>query len=144
ARPVPEVDTPAPPGPAQLRHHAALDSLRALAVLAVIVYHYDAAWARGGFLGVDLFFVLSGFLITTLLILEWRRSSRIAAGRFWARRARRLLPALLIVLVFVAIVTAQTIDPWKRAAVRGDGLASLFYVANWRVIAAKQGYFERF
>ncbi|MDQ1481068.1 MAG: hypothetical protein QOI44_1929 [Actinomycetota bacterium] len=113
-------------------------------MLAVIAYHYDAAWAPGGFLGVDLFFVLSGFLITTLLILEWRRSNRIAARRFWARRARRLLPALLIVLVFVAIVTVQTIDPWKRAAVRNDGLASLFYVANWRFIAAKQGYFELF
>ncbi|HET9471382.1 MAG TPA: acyltransferase, partial [Usitatibacter sp.] len=141
---MPEVDTPAAPGPANLPHHAALDSLRALAVLAVIAYHYDASWARGGFLGVDLFFVLSGFLITTLLILEWRRSNRIATGRFWGRRARRLLPALMILLVLVAVITVNVIDPWKRAGVRNDGLASLFYVANWRFVAAKQGYFELF
>src|SRR5213075_450246 len=63
---------------------------------------------------------------------------------FWGRRARRLLPALFIVLVLVAIVSAHTIDPWKRAGVRNDGIASLFYVANWRFIAAKQGYFELF
>jgi peptidoglycan/LPS O-acetylase OafA/YrhL len=141
---VPEVDTPAIPAPAKLRHYASLDSLRALAVLAVIAYHYDLSWARGGFLGVDLFFVLSGFLITTLLILEWRRSDRIALGVFWGRRARRLLPALLVVLVVVAIVTVHTVDPWKRAGVRDDGVASLFYAANWRFIAAKQGYFELF
>ena len=139
-----EVDAPATPGPAKLRHHAALDSLRALAVLAVIAYHDNASWARGGFLGVDLFFVLSGFLITTLLILEWRRSGRIATGHFWARRARRLLPALMIVLVLVALITVFAIDPWKRAAIRDDGLASLFYVANWRFVAARQGYFELF
>ena len=141
---MPEVDTPAAPGPAELRHHASLDSLRALAVLAVIAYHYNASWARGGFLGVDLFFVLSGFLITTLLILEWRRSGRLAVGAFWARRARRLLPALMIALVLVAVITVYAIDPWKRAGVRGDGLASLFYVANWRFVVAKQGYFELF
>ncbi len=141
---MPEVDTPAIPAPAKLRHYASLDSLRALAVLAVIAYHYDASWARGGFLGVDLFFVLSGFLITTLLILEWRRSKRIAVGAFWGRRARRLLPALMIVLVLVAFITIYAIDPWKRAGVRGDGIASLFYVANWRFVAGKQGYFELF
>ncbi len=141
---MPELDTPAAPGPANLPHHASLDSLRALAVLAVIAYHYDASWARGGFLGVDLFFVLSGFLITTLLILEWRRSNRIATGAFWARRARRLLPALMVVLVLVTVITVYAIDPWKRAGVRGDGIASLFYVANWRFVAANQGYFELF
>ena len=130
---------PATPEPATLRHHASLDSLRALAVLAVIAYHYNASWARGGFLGVDLFFVLSGFLITTLLILEWRRSGRIATGHFWARRARRLLPALMLALVLVTLITVYAIDPWKRAGVRGDGIASLFYVANWRFVAAKQG-----
>src|SRR4029079_6877201 len=135
---------PATPEPATLRHHASLDSLRALAVLAVIAYHYNASWARGGFLGVDLFFVLSGFLITTLLILERRRSGRIATGHFWARRARRLLPALMIVLVLVTLITVYAIDPWKRAGIRGDGIASLFYVANWRFVVAKQGYFELF
>ncbi|HEY5170800.1 MAG TPA: acyltransferase family protein, partial [Acidimicrobiia bacterium] len=76
-------------------YHAALDGLRALAVLAVVAYHDNYSWAKGGFLGVDTFFVLSGFLITTLLVSEFRRASTIRFAAFWARRARRLLPALL-------------------------------------------------
>src|SRR4029078_490421 len=110
---------PATPEPATLRHHASLHSLRALAVLAVIAYHYNASWARGGVLGVGLFFVLSGFLITTLLILEWRRSDRIATGHFWARRARRLLPALVLVLVLVTLINVVALVPWKRDGGRG-------------------------
>ena len=161
ARRVPEVDT-APPGieetgagleptvaatpadPVKFRYHGSLDGLRALAVLAIIAYHFNYGWARGAYLSVDLFFILSGFLITTLLIMEWRRTGRIALRAFWGRRARRLLPALLIVLVFVAVITVTAIAPWNRAAIRDDGIASLFYVANWRFIAAKQGYFELF
>ncbi len=91
-----------------------------------------------------MFFILSGFLITTLLIMEWRRTETVRLKAFWARRARRLLPALLVVLVLVAVFTRFEINPWNRAAVRGDGLASLFYVANWRFIVEKQGYFELF
>jgi len=78
---------PATPEPATLRHHASLDSLRALAVLAVIAYHYNASWARGGFLGVDLFFVLSGYLITSLVLHEWAHTGQVNLGRFWSRRA---------------------------------------------------------
>ena len=161
ARRVPNIDTPsprlsapgrvtedAPPAPAspssKFRYEPALDGLRALAVLAIIAYHFDYSWARGAYLGVDLFFILSGFLITTLLIMEWRRSDTVALRAFWARRARRLLPALLVLLVFVAVYTRLVIEPWNRAAVRGDGIASLFYVANWRFIVDKQGYFELF
>jgi peptidoglycan/LPS O-acetylase OafA/YrhL len=76
--------------------------------------------------------------------MEWRRSNNVALRAFWGRRARRLLPALLVLLVFVAVYTRLVIEPWNRAAVRGDGIASLFYVANWRFIADKQGYFELF
>jgi peptidoglycan/LPS O-acetylase OafA/YrhL/lysophospholipase L1-like esterase len=126
------------------RHEPALDGLRGLAVLAIIAFHLDYSWARGAFLGVDLFFVLSGFLITTLLITEWRRADTIVLPAFWGRRARRLLPALLLVLILVAIFTRLEIDPWNRAAIRGDGIASLFYVANWRFIAVNQGYFGLF
>ena len=125
-------------------YHAALDGLRAIAVLAVIAYHDQYSWAKGGFLGVDLFFVLSGFLITTLLVKEFRRGSTIALGAFWARRARRLLPALLLVLVFVALYTHLAVVPWERNGVRDDMFASLFYVANWRFIFDQQGYFQLF
>ncbi len=128
----------------KFRYEPALDGLRALALLAIIAYHFNYTWARGAYLSVDLFFILSGFLITTLLIMEWRRTDTIALRAFWGRRARRLLPALLVLLIFVAVFTRFEIDPWNRATIRGDGLASLFYVANWRFILDKQGYFELF
>jgi peptidoglycan/LPS O-acetylase OafA/YrhL len=125
-------------------YRPALDGLRAVAVLAVIAYHDNYSWAKGGFLGVDMFFVLSGFLITTLLVVEFRRSSAIALGAFWSRRARRLLPALLLVLAFVALYTHLAVLPWERNGVRADMFASLFYVANWRFIFDQQGYFQLF
>ena len=81
----------------------ALDGVRAMAVAAVLLYHGDVSWARGGYLGVDAFFVLSGFLITTLLVLEWRRRAGIGLLAFWGRRARRLLPALLLMMLAVAV-----------------------------------------
>ena len=90
---------PAPARTTKFAYYGSLDGLRALAVLAIIAYHFDYGWARGAYLSVDLFFILSGFLITTLLIMEWRRSSTIALKQFWARRARRLLPALFLVLI---------------------------------------------
>jgi peptidoglycan/LPS O-acetylase OafA/YrhL len=141
---------PSSPEPAPERsenrfsYYSSLDGLRALALLAIISYHFDYGWARGAYLSVDLFFILSGFLITTLLVMEWRRSDNIALGTFWARRARRLLPALLVVLAFVTVFTVLEIEPWRRADVRGDAIASLFYVANWRFIVTEQGYFELF
>ena len=115
-----------------------------MAVLAVIAYHDEYRWARGGFLGVDAFFVLSGFLITTLLLSEWRRHGRIALLQFWARRARRLLPAAIGVLVFVAMYTATVVAPEARRSVGSDGLAALFYVANWRFVYSGQSYFQLF
>jgi peptidoglycan/LPS O-acetylase OafA/YrhL len=135
---------PVPPRSTKFAYYGSLDGLRALAVLAIIAYHFDYGWARGAYLSVDLFFILSGFLISTLLIMEWRRSNTIALKQFWARRARRLLPALFVMLIVVAIFTRLEVDPWNRAAIRGDGIASLFYVANWRFIVDKQGYFELF
>src|SRR5689334_10203097 len=91
--------------PSHFSYRPALDGLRAIAVLGVIAYHDNATWAHGAFLGVDTFFVLSGFLITTLLILEYRKRTTIGLGGFWGRRARRLLPALMLVLLFVAFYT---------------------------------------
>ena len=85
------------------RHLPALNGLRAVAVIGVVAYHLQLGWARGGYLGVDLFFVLSGFLITTLLLEEWVGSGRISLAAFWGRRARRLLPALFLVVAALAV-----------------------------------------
>ncbi len=86
----------------RLAYLPALDGVRAFAVVAVMIYHGGPFFAPGGFMGVDTFFVLSGFLITSLLVGEWRETLTIKLGNFWARRARRLLPALLLMLLFVA------------------------------------------
>jgi peptidoglycan/LPS O-acetylase OafA/YrhL len=131
-------------GHGRLAYRPALDGLRALAVMAVIAYHDNYAWAKGGFLGVDLFFALSGFLITTLLVLEYRPASTIRLAAFWTRRARRLLPAVLLVLCFVAAYTRLAVVPWERVSVRDDGIASLLYVTNWRFIMDGQSYFHLF
>ncbi|HEY3096531.1 MAG TPA: acyltransferase family protein [Acidimicrobiia bacterium] len=123
-------------------YQPALDGLRAFAVLSVFAYHLDAGWARGGFLGVDAFFVLSGFLITSLLVGEWRQNGTISFAAFWARRARRLLPALLLVLLGVAVFAALQVPAEQLDRLRGDGLATLFYGANWRFIQSGQSYFD--
>ncbi|MEJ7582764.1 MAG: acyltransferase [Acidimicrobiales bacterium] len=123
---------------------AGLDGLRAVAVLAVIAYHSGLGWLPGGFLGVDLFFVLSGYLITTLLIREWEKGARIDLVAFWARRARRLLPALLLVIIAVAVYGATVADPVGLQGLRFDTLATLGQVANWRFISSHQSYFESF
>src|SRR5436190_16422758 len=83
---------------------AGLDGLRAVAVLAVLLYHAGFTWMPGGFLGVEVFFVISGYLITLLLVSEFERSGRISLRNFWLRRARRLLPALYALLIVVATV----------------------------------------
>src|SRR5690348_14574675 len=87
-----------------LAYQPALDGLRALAISGVLLFHAGLGWMPGGFLGVDAFFVLSGYLITSLLLAERVQTGHIRLGAFWARRARRLLPALLLVLVTVVLV----------------------------------------
>ena len=121
----------------------ALDGARAVAVALVMAYHLDIGVLRGGFLGVDLFFVLSGFLITTLLLREFSRSARIDLAAFWMRRARRLLPALFVLLGAIAL-SAASFSPYERGGLRWDLLSALSYVANWRFIAAGQSYFAQF
>jgi peptidoglycan/LPS O-acetylase OafA/YrhL len=131
---------PVGPGP-RLPRAPGLDGLRALAILVVMAFHSGFSWIPGGFYGVDCFFVLSGFLITSLLIVEVRRSGTIRLGRFWARRARRLLPALFFLVAVLGLVRAvlpHLID-WTDPV--PDALASLFYVANWHFIATGSGYF---
>ena len=124
---------------------AALDGLRALAVLAVLAYHFGGgSLVRGGFLGVDLFFVLSGYLITGLLLDEHTRSGRIDLSRFWARRVRRLLPALTLVVLAVAAWLWWASGPQGWPARRVDLLATLAYVANWHLIDTGQDYFASY
>ncbi len=113
-----------------------------MAVLGVMLYHGGAPMAGGGFLGVDVFFVLSGFLITSLLLGEWTRTLTVKLGQFWARRARRLLPALLVMLVGVAIFVKVFSGPGEFAGLRLDSLSTLFYVANWHFIVAGGNYFD--
>jgi len=125
-------------------YQPALDGIRALAVAAVLAYHADMPWARGGFLGVDAFFVLSGFLITSLLLIEWRQRGSIGLPAFWARRARRLLPALFLMLIGVAFYAVAFAGPLELGKIRGDALATIAYVANWRPVFAGQSYFDQF
>jgi len=124
-----------------LKRFSALDGIRAFAVLAVLLYHAGISWMGGGLLGVDVFFVLSGFLITSLLCRELVRTSTVRLGRFWAQRARRLLPALVITVLGVAVYAYAFRDSIDVSAVRGDALATLLYVANWHFILSDQGYF---
>ncbi len=128
----------------RLPYRPALDGIRALAVAAVLAYHAGMPWARGGFLGVDAFFVLSGFLITSLLLTEWRSRGRIDLLAFWSRRARRLLPALFLMLTGVALYALLIAQPEELDKLRGDALATIFYVANWRPVLSGQSYFDQF
>ncbi|TAK70710.1 MAG: acyltransferase [Actinomycetota bacterium] len=124
-----------------LRYLPGLDGLRAIAVVGVMLYHGDVSWVRGGFLGVDVFFVLSGFLITSLLLTEYARRGGIDFKAFYLRRARRLLPALLLMLLVVGIAAAWFVRD-AASQVRQDIPASLGYVTNWWYILADQSYFE--
>jgi peptidoglycan/LPS O-acetylase OafA/YrhL len=127
----------------QLPYRPGLDGLRALAVAGVVLYHAGVSWMPGGFLGVDVFFVLSGYLITSLLLAERRREGRVGFKAFWLRRARRLFPAVLLV-IFVCLLAASTIARDDLARTRGDALASLVYLTNWHLIAASHSYFNAF
>ncbi|MGH8982247.1 MAG: acyltransferase family protein, partial [Acidimicrobiales bacterium] len=121
----------------------ALDGIRAVAVAAVLLYHGGVSWLPGGFFGVDTFFVLSGFLITSLLLGEWHRTGTIRLRRFWGRRARRLLPALLAVVLFVVCYAAYAVPSDTYPGIRGDALSAIFYVANWHFVLSGSNYFAQ-
>ncbi len=125
----------------RLPYRPGLDGLRALAVIAVLLYHAGLAWIPGGFLGVEVFFVISGYLITALLLAEWRGRGRVALKAFWLRRARRLLPALYLLLV-VTLAYAVVFLPGEVAGLRGDALAAFGYVTNWYLVFGQESYFE--
>jgi peptidoglycan/LPS O-acetylase OafA/YrhL len=133
-----------PPEPPGKSGHAgyvpALDGVRALAVLAVLGFHAEVPHLGGGFLGVEVFFVLSGYLITSLLLLELARVRRISLAPFWLRRARRLLPALFT-LLSASLVLSLTLARDSLAETRTDAAAALFYVSNWWQVIEHRSYF---
>lgn len=119
----------------------ALDGVRALAVVAVIVYHAGASWLPGGFLGVDVFFVMSGYLVTALMQRERDRDGHICLTAFWVRRARRLLPALMLMLVVVCSL-AFGLERDLNAGLRSQVFGALTYSSNWLQISAGASYVE--
>jgi len=149
ARPAPVARTAAAPAREPAPRPAAthgpripgLDGLRAIAVVAVVAFHLAPAWVPGGFLGVDVFFVVSGFLITTLLLREIASTSWIQLPRFWVRRARRLLPALVLVLV-TCIPVARLVEPDLTVGIGRQLLGALTFSTNWVEIAAGTDYFD--
>ncbi len=126
---------------AGLGYLPALDGLRAVSVAAVVLYHAGVPWMHGGFFGVEVFFVVSGFLITSLLLDERARTGAISLRRFWARRARRLLPALVAVVVAVMAWTVVFGTPEQRSQLRSDLPWALLYGANWGQIVGDVPYF---
>lgn len=125
------------------RYMPGLDGLRALSVMAVIAYHLNIKWAQGGLIGVGIFFVISGYLITDQIIQEWKRDHHLNLLNFWIRRARRLLPAMIVMLLFTA-AWLLIIDLPRLKALREAFLSSMFYVNNWWLIFHQVSYFESF
>lgn len=131
------------PVESQTSYVPAIDGLRTVAVLGVLIYHLDPAWLPGGYLGVGMFFTLSGYLITANLMRSHLRGKGLGLPTFWLRRFRRLVPAVVLMLATVLILTVF-FDLPKLAANSSHALSSLFYVNNWHVIFAGQSYFDRF
>jgi peptidoglycan/LPS O-acetylase OafA/YrhL len=125
----------------KLAYMPALDGIRGVAIIVIMGYHGGVFLTRGGFYSLDTFFALSGFLITSLLVSEWQRTGTVRLRVFWARRARRLLPGLLCMLLGVACFAAFLVPTGMYPTLRGDGIASLFYYANWHFIASGSNYF---
>jgi peptidoglycan/LPS O-acetylase OafA/YrhL len=133
------------PRPAEAGHRyiPGLDGLRAVAVLAVIAYHLNIGWAQGGLLGVGVFFTLSGYLITDLLLQHWGSSSGLGLSDFWLRRARRLLPALIVMLA-VVIGWVAIMHRSQLSDLRGNVVAASLYMSNWWLIFQHVSYFAKF
>jgi peptidoglycan/LPS O-acetylase OafA/YrhL len=123
---------------------APLDGVRGVAVLAVLAFHGGVSWIPGGFLGVSAFFTLSGLLIASLLLDEQRQKGRVDLAAFWGRRARRLLPASLVCLLGIVLFGLTQTEPMVRLGLRGDILAALTQVANWRFVFAERSYGDLF
>jgi peptidoglycan/LPS O-acetylase OafA/YrhL len=127
----------------QLTYMPALDGIRAVSILGIMANHGGFAWAAGGVISVNVFFVLSGFLITSLLMKEWTRSGTIRLRSFWARRARRLLPALFVLLGGIALYAMFFAPGGTQSGIRADGISTLLYFSNWHQILSGQSYFNQ-
>jgi peptidoglycan/LPS O-acetylase OafA/YrhL len=127
----------------RLAYNPALDGIRGLAVAAVLLFHGEFAWARGGYLGVSTFFTLSGFLITSLLVVEHHNKGRIGLAAFWGRRVRRLLPAAALTLAVVELAAFATNQAWERA-MTGDVVSAALNGANWRFLLDGASYGDLF
>ena len=130
-----------PPSFPSMGYQPSLDGLRALSVGVVLLYHAGFSWMHGGFFGVEVFFVVSGFLITSLLLDETDRTGRVSFGQFWLRRARRLFPAVSAVLLAVAVWAALAGSAEQQSQLRRDIPWSIFYVNNWGQILGNVPYF---
>ena len=127
---------------ASLEYIPSLDGLRGLGMMAVMAYHFGVPGYGGGLLSIDLFFVLSGFLITALMLREHSVTGAVDLGRFWSRRLRRLMPASLAMIAAVALWGWTQVESGQLDRLRGDLLAMAGYVANWRFIVTGQSYFD--
>lgn len=129
--------------PISPRYMPGLDGIRAVAVIAIIIYHLNPQWLWGGFLGVDTFFVISGYLITSLLLTEYHNTGKIELTSFWLRRVKRLIPAVLFLVMGILVLTLIFM-PTEIQKVRADSIAAIFYVSNWWYIMQNVDYFEQF
>ncbi|MFM8528157.1 MAG: acyltransferase family protein [Ilumatobacteraceae bacterium] len=127
-----------------IAHHPGLDGLRGLAVALVVLFHADLPWMSGGFLGVSVFFTLSGFLITSLLLNESEQQGSIDLRAFWSRRLRRLAPASLAVIVAVVGLASWLSTTTEAARIEGDAVSAALYASNWRFIVAEHSYADLF
>ncbi|WP_068253908.1 acyltransferase family protein [Janibacter corallicola] len=121
-----------------------LDGLRGISVIAIVLFHAGATWVAGGYWAVNVFFIVSGYLITGLLLAEYDRWGTIDLVKFYVRRARRLLPALVTTVALTAVATRFLLGTSMPETSKGDAISSLFYVANWRFILTGQSYFAEF
>src|SRR3954449_9253707 len=118
-------------------YRPALDGVRAVAVYLVVFFHSGLSAVGGGFIGVDLFFVLSGFLMTNVLLNDVDEFGRIRFGQFYARRARRLLPAALVVAIVTSVVFLLVASVVQRLSYVRDAQSALLYGANWHFLGAE-------
>jgi peptidoglycan/LPS O-acetylase OafA/YrhL len=125
-----------------LQYRPYLDGLRGIAVILVFVFHAARPGLPGGFIGVDIFFVLSGYLITRILIAQHAKTGRIRIADFYARRIRRLMPAVILLVMVVVVREALWGDLLQLASRMRDGLATLFYAENWNLISQSDQYFQ--